>query len=525
MTTQKPEMLTERSLVLAKLETTRGVDSNPTIFDDAFLVGDLSLQLDPTTLDRNVMRPSFSPIPKGVGRKLVNISFSHEIKSSGDVGITRPKIGTLMLGCAFREEIITAGAATQIETPIVFGSTKGAAVTWAKTTAPTSKFGSYLVECVLGGASTVAKLRVTRWASSEKDTTVLPNTRTEARVNKNAGSTYALDASDMEALTFTVGGVPVEGDTLYTSICGLTFAYDVTEADEISASATDDIAAAIAAEIDADARITASATGSVITVGFESNAAAVAVESGTTALALGDSGAEITPTFAGNLVKGQMWIVSLYEEGYMYRPTSESKKMGSLTLYVFMDGLLHVATASMGTVTFTGEAGGLGKATFEFTCNYADPVEEPMPFDATLEETQPSQVELAQMSIMGDNDFCAQSFTYTLANTINPRDCMNAADGYNGSIISNREPTAALNPEATYEAYTGMWKNFSKATQFPIHNRVGTEEGNIVRFYAERVTYTGLTYGDRNGTTTLEAEYSLNGLSSYGDDELRIAFC
>jgi hypothetical protein len=516
----KPTLKTSLSLMLGKVEAVRGQDPLPTSLLDAFLVGDLDIQLDPTPLERNVFRPSFSPVPTGVGRKVVNVTFTHEIKSSGDVGITRPKLGTLLRSCGMRELLITAGAATQIEDPRVFGETLGPAITWAKTTAPSGIFGSYLVTVVTGGASATAELQVTRWAASETDATVMPNVRNEGRVNDSATVTLALNNADLTAPEFTVGGVFAAGDDLYAVVGGVTFPLKVTS----GMTDLDGIATAMAALIDADTRLTASAVGAVVTVGYASNAVPVTVTSGATAIDLGGSGAQITPTWAGNLVKGQQFVVSLYEEGYMYRPTSDSTLVESMTIYVFKDGILHKVTSCTGTVTFSGESGAVATAAFEMQGNYLDPVEEPLPLDAVLEATTPAQTQLAQMSISGDLDFCAQSFTYTLGNTTNLKECMNALDGFDGSLITGREPTADLNPEATYEAYTGMWGRFSQSHQFPIHTRVGSVAGNIVRFYAERANFTGLTYGDRNNTVTTEATFQLNGLGSAGDDELRVTF-
>lgn len=517
----KPSMKTNLSMMLGKIETSRGVDPNPNAVDDAFLVGDLDIQLDPTPLERNVFRQSFSPVPNAVGRKVVNVTFSHEIKSSGDVGTTRPKLGTLLRACGMRELLVTAGAANQIETPVKFGTVNGPRPTWVKSAAPTSRYGSYLVEVVTGGASATAQVQVTRWAKGEADDTVLPNTRREARVNHSAGATLTLGGTPV-APTFTVGGVPAEGDTLYAVVGGLTFVYTVTA---LTAGDEDACATALAALIDADARLTASAATNVITVGFAGASAPVTITTGVTAVSLGASGATITPSWTGNLVVGQKWVVTLYETGYMYRPTSNSQLVETITLYVFKDGQLHIVTACMGTVTFTGEAGQIGQANFEFQGNYLAPVEEPTPLDAIFEETIPPQVELAQLSIKGDSDFCAQSFTYTLGNETNLKECMNAAEGYDGSQITGRTPTAQFNPEATYEAYTGMWADFSNNDQFPVHTRVGSDVGNIVRFYAERANFTGLTYGDRNNAVTLDVNMQLNGLSPAGDDELRIAFC
>lgn len=515
----KPSMRTSLSMLLGKIEVTRGTDPIPNSINDAFLVGELDIQLDPTPLERNVFRQSFSPVPNGVGRKVVNVTFSHEIKSSGDVGVTRPKLGAMLRACGMKERLITAGAANQIETPTKFGIVNGVQPTWDKTAAPTSRFGSYLVEVVVGGPSATAVLRVSRWASSAADDTVLPNVRIAARVNDSALTTLTLDNSVKTAPTFTVAGTVTEGDDLYAVIGGVVFPYTVAAAETASTVAT-----ALAALIDADPRLSATAVAGVITVGYVGNAAGVVATSGTTAIALGASGATITPTWTGNLTVGQKWVVVLYEEGYHYKPTSKNVEVETITLYVFKDGVLHKVTSCMGTVTFAGEAGALGLASFEFQGNYDDPVEEPTPLDAVFEETIPPQVELAQMSIAGDNDFCAQSFTFALGNTMNLKECINAREGYEGTQITGREPTAQLNPEATYEAYTGMWSNFALSEQFPLHLRVGSVAGNIVRFYAERSNFTGLTYGDRNNVVTLEAEFQLNGLSAAGDDELRVAF-
>lgn len=515
----KPSMRTSLSMLLGKIETTRGTDAQPNAVDDAFLAGDVDVQLDPTPLERNIFRQSFSPIPNGIGRKVVNLNFSHEIKSSGDVGTTRPKLGALLRACGMKERLITVGAANQIENPIRFGIVNGVQPAWAKSAAPTSRFGSYLLEVVTGGPSATAEIQVSRWGSGVEDATVLPNTRHDARANDSATTTLTLDASDLTSLEFTVAGTPAEGDTLYAVIGGVVFEYTLDALDDVDSTAT-----ALAALIDADPRLTASATLGVITVGFASGAAPVVVTSGTTAIALGASGATVTPTWTGNLTKGQKWIVQLYETGYQYKPTSKFSEMETMTFYVFKDGVLHKITGCQGTVTFTGEAGQIAQANFEFQGNYLDPVEEPTPLDAVFEQSIPPQVELAQMSIKGDNDFCAQSFTFTLGNQITLKECINASDGYDGSQITGREPTAALNPEATYEAYTGMWADFSEAEQFPIHLRVGSDVGNTVRFYADRVNFTGLTYGDRNNAVTLESTFQLNGVSSAGDDELRVAF-
>jgi len=181
-------------------------------------------------------------------------------------------------------------------------------------------------------------------------------------------------------------------------------------------------------------------------------------------------------------------------------------------------------TAAIGTVTFTGTAGEYGSAQFEFVGNYVEPTQEPLPRTPIYELSRPPKVELAQMSIRGDRDFCAESFTITYGNEINERLCINAADGYSGSEISDRTPTMTVNPEGSLEVYTNMWGDFSKGEEVPVHLRVGSVLGNMVRFYADNATYTGIAISDRNNTQVMEPTFQLNGLSAYGDDELRVVF-
>ena len=523
MQTNGPRVYVERTAVLVKPEAVRGVDAQPDPLVDAFLVGNVEINLDPQLLERDVYRPSFSPTPSEVGRKVMTLSFTHEIKGSGDAAL-RPKLGTLLNGCRMRETLVTTGAATQIEDPIIAGTVNGPEVTFGKTEAPTARFGSYLLRVVTGGESATAEVQVFRWNQADSDQTVLMNTRHEAATNYYAQTTLTLDDSDETSLVFTVAGTVTEGDTLYAVVGGNVFRLTVTSAMAGAGDPDHAVATALAALIDAHSLLSASSTGEDVTVTFASNAEPITVTSGTTPIPLGDSGAQINMTWSGHLVKGQMWIVQLYEVGYMYRPTSDSEETPTMTIHAYIDGQMYRMTAALGTVTFTGTAGEYGSAQFEFTGNYNKPEQEPLPRNLRYELSRPPKVELAQMSIRGDADFCAESFTITYANDIQERLCMNAADGYSGSEISGRSPTATVNPEGTLEVYTNMWGDFADGEEVPVHLRVGLQPANMVRFYMDNSTYTGIALSDRNRSQVMEPTFQLNGVSPYGDDELRIAF-
>jgi hypothetical protein len=515
----------ERIVVLVKEEAVYGQEATPDPTLDAFLVGDFEPEVQTETLTRDVFRPSFSPVPSEVGRVSMRMRFTHEIKGSGSVS-TRSKLGRLLRGCRMKETLVASGAATQIETPIAVGDIVGVPVTFAKTDAPTQRFGSYLIRCSQGGASGSARLQVFRWNQSNLDPTVLPNTRHEAVTNYSSGTNLTLDASNENSLVFTVTGTPVVGDTLYAVVGGLVFRHVVTSANVAAGTPVNSVATSLAAVIDGHSLIAAVATTNTITVTFVASASGTVTTSGVTEIDLGDSGATIVPTWTGNLVKGQMWVVSLYEQGYMYRPTSDSDQAvsPSLTIHAYVDGQLFRMTAAYGTVSFTGTTGQYGRAEFEFIGQFNGVDTDPIPNNVVLELTKPPKIELAQLSIRGTQDFCAESFTITVANTVDDRLCMNAENGFAGSEVTGRSPTATFNPEGGLEVYTKMWGDFSAGEEVPLHLRVGKNAGNRVQFYMENATYTGIAISERNRVQVVEPAFQLNGLSPIGDDELRIAF-
>lgn len=95
-------MLTRRTLILAKVESSFGVDPTPAAANDAFLVADVNYTLDVQQNERNIYTSSLSKEPTVPGRKIANLTFSHELKGSGVAG-TAPKIGVLLRGCGFAE--------------------------------------------------------------------------------------------------------------------------------------------------------------------------------------------------------------------------------------------------------------------------------------------------------------------------------------------------------------------------------------------------------------------------------------
>lgn len=118
--------LSQVGVVLAKVETTPGVDSTPSNTTD--FIQALSAQFAPEfqVIDRNYMRPSISQVPHLMGRQLATLSFTTEIFGTGVAAVTTspttqnqatPKMADLFLGCAMVGTSI-ASPAGQTFTPI-----------------------------------------------------------------------------------------------------------------------------------------------------------------------------------------------------------------------------------------------------------------------------------------------------------------------------------------------------------------------------------------------------------------------
>jgi hypothetical protein len=110
-----------------------------------------------------------------------------------------------------------------------------------------------------------------------------------------------------------------------------------------------------------------------------------------------------------------------------------------------------------------------------------------------------------------------------MGNKIDLRDSVTAANGYYSALLSDRNPTGKLDPEATlvgtYDWY-GKWKagNAGALAMGP----VGSVAFNRYSLAAPKCIYTGIGEGDRNGIATNDTSFQL--AMNTGDDEISISF-
>lgn len=246
--------------------------------------------------------------------------------------------------------------------------------------------------------------------------------------------------------------------------------------------------------------------------------AAATITSGTP-VELGTLGVEITPTFTGDLVLGQQWVIWVMPPGIELKPRSDDFE--SLTLAMYKDGVRHLMPGSFGTFEIEAVAGNYASISWTFTGTYVAPVDEAMP-TPNYERTLPAQVELARLRIAAFNAI-VETVSFNQNNDIQIRPDVSSSEGYIGTRIVARNPEGGINPEADLVASHDFWGKMSAAARMPFQMRVGTVAGNTVWMIAPGVQYTGLTYTDRQGILAYDA--GLRFPCYNADDEVFFALC
>lgn len=555
------QILTQRSLVLAKTEAVFGELETPSPSTDALLAQEPDFSIDFTQIERNFARQSISPLPIAAGRKIASISFQHEVRGNGDTG-TAPRVGRLLQSCGYAETQVTATAGvTNGNTAITAGAGNtgddmllAGGPTQGGSNAVIAD-ATYRARIVTAGGTGVAQLRVTGGrfeddkvsdSSQEKDavfteTFCLDPVTTQS--GSFSGSAVVDDTTDPTSVTYDVSGYTnlTTGDTFRVVVLGIPFLVTLS-----TGTATDDLADDIASAIDAHPDFVApNPAASVITVTFTGNAAPSTLTSGSTTITWGASGHTTTIGTFTTADLNDSWTVVTKPVGFEYTPVSTG--FNSLTLFLYFDGILHRMSGARGTFTVEGTGGELALWEFTFTGNFETVQDAALP-SATFETTIPSQVELAQLAVNKDVDetptslgvtcdswnnaingtvstLCAAAFSLDQANEVVPRQCINDPDSFNGVLITGRAPTGTFDPELELVATHDFWNILATADVLEWRVRVGTVRANIVRFESDSAQYAGLSYEDRDGLRVLSVDLRFSASSpSFSDDEILIAF-
>jgi len=91
-------MLSKKSVLLAKAETTYGTDPTPTGTVDALLVMDATIKENHEALERNVQWKFLDTLPSVKGESFCEVSFKIDVCGSGSIALA-PRIGAVLRAC------------------------------------------------------------------------------------------------------------------------------------------------------------------------------------------------------------------------------------------------------------------------------------------------------------------------------------------------------------------------------------------------------------------------------------------
>lgn len=529
--------LENRVLVLARTESTYNVDSilanlssNPSpLVTDALLCSDFDFKANTSLLERANYNASLSHDNTGVSRVLAQMTFKTEWRGSGVFG-TAPRIGRLLKACGMQETIIANTAAAIIQAPVAGSQNSSAASTaivssTVKTTPPTSCFDTYTLTCTVGGAPGTSKLMVTGAGFPELDPLVLPSA-VHSYAENSALGTIAISGTTI-APVFTFAGTWVVGDIAEIFVGGVRFYYQVASGDTVTTIAT-----ALKTAMLLDARFVGTAnTSGVLNVSLSTatNSAPGAGDFLTSASAqvvtLGSSGAQITlPAAMGTMTAGESWTIALLRPGVLYTPVSDL--FSSVSLWAYVDGALYKTLGARGTFSCDGSAAQFAMLSFTFTGTYQEPIDQPLPTGVQFETSKPWKVELAQLAIFGQANAKASKFAFDIANTVSPKDNINADEAYDEVRITDRQPTCSADPESDKPSAYNPWTRMRRADATRFHVLVGTKggAGNVCRFQADNVNYTDVPFANRNKIRAFNYSFRCARISGDGNDECFLHF-
>lgn len=129
-------LLTERAVVLAKLQAAVGTPAVPSPITDALLASEPDYSIDPTVLERNFTRQDLSPFPHLIGRKLASFSFTAEVRGNGrqssGEAVDQPVLARLLAACGY--ELLEMDGSDANVAPVVPDAKNPATtpeITWA----------------------------------------------------------------------------------------------------------------------------------------------------------------------------------------------------------------------------------------------------------------------------------------------------------------------------------------------------------------------------------------------------------
>lgn len=201
----------------------------------------------------------------------------------------------------------------------------------------------------------------------------------------------------------------------------------------------------------------------------------------------------------------------------VYAPVSQS--LESVTMYAYIDGVLHEGNGCRGTVSLDFSEGAIPTFKFDLTGVFQPIVDAALPASVFTPFKTPLVVNRTNTPTFSLHGYSAvmEKLSIDLANAITYR----SLPGGNESVqLTDRKPSGSISMEATTVAQKDWWTAIRNATTGALQLVHGVSAGNIVQIDAPKAQINSPKYADKDGIAMLSASLAL--VPNAGNDEITI---
>jgi hypothetical protein len=213
---------------------------------------------------------------------------------------------------------------------------------------------------------------------------------------------------------------------------------------------------------------------------------------------------------------------SATDHGVELKPSYDVTIVPSLTMAVYNDGISQKLRGCRGKSKLTFKNGEPAFIDFEFMgAAITTPVTDTSLLSITHETTVPP-VFLSAAATLATYAPVFSEIELDLAQTIAFRESANDASGILSTVITDREPTAKLNPEVDSVANYPIFAEWFAATERKLDFTLGSTGGNRFRFYAPKLQILDVDDADRDSLAIHQVNAQMSEYVTGTEDELTI---
>ena len=235
-----------------------------------------------------------------------------------------------------------------------------------------------------------------------------------------------------------------------------------------------------------------------------------------------------TPPRIGALIRACNFIETTdstpASENTIYAPNSAEDGEG-VTLYFYIDGVLHKALGCVGTFKISAKVNEIAKIDFEFTGLYAGTHASDTAFPT------PTFGDAAIPPIFRSASFSLHSYSaiidtldIDIANAIAKRTDANSATGIYRYFISGRDIKGGCDPEAVALATHNPWTLWDASTSGALSVTIGETSQNRCIITMPSIVPDTIEYGEREGIVTHAHAFTSHPSLTAGNNEVSIKF-